>query len=185
MSNPDAYEQKLTAMRPYLTPEMSVLEIGCGSGNTGRRLAPLVASYRAMDLSSEMIRLGREEAPIPDNMTMEVGDCDTTEFGENVFDAVIAMNLLHLLPDPARTVHRLTRALRPGGSLITGTVTLKHLWWLRLIATPLQMLGKVPDLRFMTQADTRALMTDAGLTIEMDSEPPSKISLFLIARKPG
>lgn len=55
-----AYEATLARVTTYLQPEDRVLEPGCGTGGTARRLAPLVASVvTATDISEEMIRIDR------------------------------------------------------------------------------------------------------------------------------
>lgn len=185
IGNPEAYERKLALTRSYLSPEMRVLEIGCGSGNTGREHAPLVARYTGIDLSPEMIRLGRAEAPLPDNMTMDVADCDSFDMAPGAYDMVLALSLLHLVPDPESTVARIAATLAPGGVFVSSTAAIAHLWWLGPVLRGLAALGKVPRINFFRPDDIRALMRDAGLVIEVDESPNGKSTLFLIARKPG
>ena len=184
MDDPEAYERKLALTRPYLSADMNVLEIGAGSGNTARRHAPLVQHYTAMDLSPEMVRLGREAGPIPENMEMVVGDCDRCDLPPESYDMVLALSLLHLLPDPQTTLSRIAGALSPGGVFVSSTATIAHMWPLKLVAPLLRALGKVPHINFFRPEDVRALINGAGLTIEVD-ERFGKDVLFLIARKMG
>ncbi len=48
-------DNTLRKLRPYLTPQTRVLEIGCGAGHTLQTIAPHVACYCALDLSAVLI----------------------------------------------------------------------------------------------------------------------------------
>ena len=47
-----AYEEKLRCVTSLLKPTDRVLEIGCGTGGTARKIAPVVAHVTATDLST-------------------------------------------------------------------------------------------------------------------------------------
>jgi amino acid adenylation domain-containing protein len=58
----DAYgDNALLKLRPLLDPRSRVLEIGCASGITMFRLAPLCGHYVGTDLSSELLAFSRRE----------------------------------------------------------------------------------------------------------------------------
>lgn len=179
------YEHKLALTRKHLRPDMEVLEFGCGSGNTARLHAPLVKSYRAIDLSPKMIELGRAEGPIPDNMTMEAADFDQIDIAPASLDAVLALSVLHLVPDPQATIAKVRKALRPGGVFVTSTACLKSMWPLRVLAPIARATGLIPPLAFFTDDELRAMMTDAGFEIVEDWRGEARVPLFLIARATG
>ncbi len=54
-----AYKEKLDCVTALLQPTDRVLEIGCGTGATANKIAPVVAHVTATDLSAEMIRIAR------------------------------------------------------------------------------------------------------------------------------
>ena len=62
-----AYQKKLQITQKYLKPDMSVLEFGCpkgyrfayGTGGTAIIHAPYVKHLRAIDFSSEMIKIAQ------------------------------------------------------------------------------------------------------------------------------
>ena len=59
----DDYGDSIRAkLAPHLTPSSRVLEIGCSSGISMFRLAPLVAEYVGTDLSPEILAWTRKEA---------------------------------------------------------------------------------------------------------------------------
>ncbi len=188
MSIPDqsAYEHKLKVTQSYLTPEMSVLEIGCGTGGTARLHAPHVRRYRATDFAPAMIEIARErdaEAP-QDNLRFDVAAVEDIPPSEGPYDAVLAMSLLHLvadLPDVLRRVHSL---LAPGGLLVTSTVCLAEFpWYLRAVVTVGRTLRVFPPIRKLSEAELRAALTAAGFEIDYAWVPGPRSARFIVARK--
>lgn len=185
LADPETYEWKLALTQGYMRSDMDVLEIGCGSGNTARRHAPLVKSYTAMDISGAMLEGARALGPVPDNMTFVQADFDTAGVAPESYDMVLALSVLHLVPDPAATVARIGRVLRPGGVFVASTAVLGNLKRLRFIAAIGQFFGAIPHLAYLTEDDMRAMMCDAGLEVVLDERPDGHAALVLIARKPA
>jgi amino acid adenylation domain-containing protein len=114
----DAYgENALTKLRPYLGPRSRVLEIGCGSGITMFRLAPLCGHYFGTDLSSDVLGFAKHEMVRRDarNITLvhlpahRINELDESDFdvvvcnsvaqcfvGHNYFRAVLAKAITRL-----------------------------------------------------------------------------------------
>ncbi|MGH1369985.1 MAG: class I SAM-dependent methyltransferase [Maritimibacter sp.] len=179
----DTYEAKLALIKPYLRNDMRVLEFGCGSGNTARRLAPSVGQYTAMDISPEMIRIGRKEGDVPSNMEMVPGDFDAIDLAPSSIDMIVAMNVVHLVPNPEATIAKVAASLRPGGIFVSSTGTIAHLWFLKALLAPLKAVGKVPEIAFLKPTQVRHWMGNAGMEIVEDPQFSSKSTVFLITRK--
>jgi ubiquinone/menaquinone biosynthesis C-methylase UbiE len=188
MKIPDqaAYEHKLGVTREYLRDDMSVLEIGCGTGGTARLHAPHVRAYRATDFSPAMIEIARAraaEAP-QDNLRFDVAAVEDIPLSDGPYDAVLAMSLLHLvadLPDVLRRVHGL---LAPGGLLVSSTVCLADFpWYLRAVVVVGRTLRVFPPIRTLSEAELRAALDAAGFAIEHDWAPGPRSARFLVARK--
>ncbi|MGB3182825.1 MAG: condensation domain-containing protein [Cyclobacteriaceae bacterium] len=87
----------LIKLRPLLTKEMRVLEIGCSSGISMFRLAPLVREYYGTDLSSEILkkteaerqRLGQGNIILNVCPAHEVSDLDIGKFDLVIINSVI------------------------------------------------------------------------------------------------
>jgi SAM-dependent methyltransferase len=56
-----SYQKKLAITQKYLTPDMRVVEFGCGTGSTAIVHAPEVKTYDAIDVSEKMVEIGRHE----------------------------------------------------------------------------------------------------------------------------
>jgi SAM-dependent methyltransferase len=101
----------------FLTPRTSVLEIGSGSGRWLRYLAPKVGRVEAIEPSSAVVVSARSAAPHP-NVRVVQADLARCPYPEGAFDLVIALGVLHHMPDTARAVIDAARYVRPGGRLL-------------------------------------------------------------------
>ena len=186
ISNPDQYEATLGLMRSYLQPEHHVLEIGCGTGSTALELAPGVASYTATDLSAEMIRIARGKLTddLPADLAFEVGRAGALPDGS--FDAILALNLLHLVRDLETVIDQVFERLPSGGLFIAKTGLLKDgAFFLRPLILAMQLVGKAPYVRRLSASELRAMLTDAGFELIEDFlQPDTAPRLFTVARKP-
>ena len=100
ISDTESYARKLAATQALMRPDMTVLELGCGTGSTALEHAPHVASIVATDVSAAMLAIGREKAERAGIENVSFRQSSVEEFiGENGYDMVLALNLLHLLPD--------------------------------------------------------------------------------------
>lgn len=180
-----SYEHKLKLTRDHFRPDMSVLEIGCGTGSTAILHAPHVAQYLAVDISERMIEIARAK-DAPPNLSFQVADVEEMPLEPGSFDMVQAHSALHLLNDPKATIEKIYDAVKPGGLFISSTACVGGVWWLKLIAPIGKALGKFPHIAWFTENDLRQMMRDAGFEIIEDWRPKGKIkALFLIARKPN
>lgn len=179
-----SYEHKLKLTQDRFRPDMSVLEIACGTGSTAILHAPHVAKYLAVDISERMIEIARAKDG-PSNLSFQVADIEEMPLEPGSFDMVQAHSALHLLKDPKMAIEKMYGALKPGGLFVSSTACVGGVWWLKLIAPIGKALGKVPHIAWFTEDGLRQMMRDAGFEIIEDWRPNGKLkALFLIARKP-
>lgn len=107
----------------------SALEIGIG---TGRIALPLLARgvrVTGIDISPRMIerlraKYAAERAAHPETpwgpLDVSLGDITALPFGAGAFDAVVAVHVLHLVPQWRQAFSEALRVLRPGAPLLLG-----------------------------------------------------------------
>ncbi|WP_273498538.1 class I SAM-dependent methyltransferase [Lentibacter algarum] len=189
MRSVDDYEHTLARTLSHLTPEMRVLEMGCGTGTTALRLAPHVKAFVGTDQSSEMIRIARDKAA-DDHSNLEfrvLGAAESAQLEEG-FDVVMGFNLFHLVPDADAVLADIFKMLKPGGLMISKTPCLmdKAFGWKRFLVAGmlpiLKRIGKAPDVGLWRIADVDRRIADAGFeTLEAGNFPA--ISRYVVARK--
>ncbi len=182
-----AYKEKLKVTREYFSPQMQVLEFGCGTGSTALVHAPHVQYYLATDYSAAMLEIARRKAEEQgvDNLSfVQVAFEDLAE-PEQSFDMILALNIVHLLEDPFAAVEKVARLLKPGGYFVSSTACLDdNLPLLKYILPPFRMIGLLPLVRFFTAKEFIARVEQSGFDIEREWQP-KKGMLFLVARRAG
>lgn len=105
-------------------PDMSVVDLGSGSGQLSIPLAHRVGRVLALDISPTMIELlvaNAAEAGVS-NIETRVGAIETVDIAPGSVDLVVSNYALHHLrdPDKALAVQAAATWLRPGGRLVVG-----------------------------------------------------------------
>ena len=114
------YDAIADRVRKYLTKELALLELACGSGQMTFRLCREVKEYVATDFSEEMIRQAKKNV-CPSNLMLEVRDATDLPYEDASFDAVLIANALHIMPEPDKAMSEISRVLKPGGYLFAPT----------------------------------------------------------------
>lgn len=107
-----------------LIPEGAhVLDCAAGTGEFSLAAAKRAGSVLCTDQSEAMLNWARKKAARRgcSNIQFDLRDIMALPDPDGSFDAVIAGNVLHLLPEPERAVRELWRVTAPGGRLILPT----------------------------------------------------------------
>ncbi len=187
VANMAAYEKKLEITRSYLRPEMEVLEIGCGTGTTALKHAPLVKHILATDLSQVMLQIAREKAVAEgvENVTFQQASVEELELHEASIDVVMAHSVLHLLEDREAALAKLFATLKPGGLLVSSTVCISGWMSIFKVIGPIgKLLGLLPTVKVINAAQLERDLRAAGFVIEESWQPEKSMALFNVARKP-
>ncbi|WLQ16238.1 class I SAM-dependent methyltransferase [Hahella aquimaris] len=182
-----AYEKKLAVTQQFLGADMRVLEFGCGTGSTAIVLAPQVAEYLATDASSKMIDIARaklSDKPIP-GLKFDVATLDDYRGQSEIYDAILGLNILHLLRDPDHAIQQVYGLLKPGGVFISNTACLSDTRpYLRLITPVGKLLRLMPYVKFLSRKGLETSMERAGFEIDYKWIPETtKDVYFMVARK--
>jgi len=188
----DAYTQTLELTRSYLRANDHILEIGCGTGSTALLLAENVNKITASDISANMTKIGSDKGKQQNisNVTFINADLFDSALGADIYDAVLALNLLHLIEDMPAAIRRINDLLKPGGVFISKTfcvegAKLPFKTRMMMMVLPLmQKIGKAPYVSFMSIAELENAITSAGFEIvEAGNYPASSSSRYVVARK--
>jgi ABC-2 type transport system ATP-binding protein len=96
----------------------AVLELGCGTGYFSQMITDKVKHLTSTDLSHEMLEQAKEKLGQYNNVEVQKEDCYGTSFENNMFDAVLLVNLLHIVKKPNTVLNEIYRVLKPGGRVV-------------------------------------------------------------------
>jgi SAM-dependent methyltransferase len=91
-----------------------VLEVGCGSGLFLRYLRDAGYAVEGVETSKAEVRYAREQF----GLAVSEGALETLPLETGHYDAVVMVNVLEHILDPAATVARIHSLLRPGGWVV-------------------------------------------------------------------
>ncbi|GGO86249.1 hypothetical protein GCM10011348_36670 [Marinobacterium nitratireducens] len=181
----ESYRKKLEVTRRYFRPDWEVLEFGCGTGGTAIVHAPHVKHILAIDISARMLEFARSKAGQAgvQNICFQQGTLDSLQCNAESFDAVLGLNILHLLEDVDAAVTRVYELLKPGGIFVSSTALIADakLHW-RLLIPIMQCLGFAPYVNRFDKPQLLAMLTGAGFRIDYEWQP-SRESVFIVAKK--
>lgn len=107
-------------------PEMSLLEVGCGSAKLSALLAQNGLKITGVDRSPNALRVARNNmATLGVAGTLVQGDAFFLPFGSHTFDVVISTGLLEHFRDPLPIVAEMKRVLKSGGLFFSDIAPLK------------------------------------------------------------
>jgi SAM-dependent methyltransferase len=108
-------------LRRYgLSGALSILDVGCGTGEITHRLAALFPQAEVIGLDlieSHLDEARRRYARFGARLRFASGDATALAAADGSFDLVVCRHVLQVVPDPAAVVAELARVTRPGGRL--------------------------------------------------------------------
>lgn len=140
------------------TAAVSVLDVGCGFGETAQLLLDHGYQVIGLDLSEEAISRAQQRAPAAQLL---VGSAYRLPFEDSRFAAVVSLDVLEHLEQPEVAIAEMVRVLQPGGWLI---ITVPHAgWsgWLDPANWQARLRGHRPDHRHFSPAQLIKLLGPA------------------------
>lgn len=102
---------------------LSILDVGCGGGLICEPIARLGAKVTGVDPAEENIRAARLHAQTSGlDIDYRATRIEEIAGGEDRFDAVMCLEVIEHVPDPAAFLAHCAKALKPGGLLIVSTL---------------------------------------------------------------
>ena len=111
--------QQAAFLLPFLSANISLLDVGCGPGSITSDLAEMLAPGAVVGMDNDPQRIQSATAHAFEravsNVSFEVGDAAALSFLDGTFDAAFANTLLQHVPDPGAVIAEVFRVLKPGG----------------------------------------------------------------------
>lgn len=117
--------------KAYLHPEMTVADVGAGTGFVAAGLATLVRHVHVLDGSPQMLEVARKNLAQFDNLEFHLADGLALPLPDAGLDAAFANMYLHHCPDPLSAIREMVRLLRPGGRLVITDMDTHTYEWLK------------------------------------------------------
>src|SRR5215467_1445694 len=159
------------------------LDVGAADGLLSRQLTDRGWRVTAIEGDPALAQAGARhcERMITVNLDREI------PVGEGPFDVIVYGDVLEHLVDPQRVFVELDRSLAPAGFVVISVPNIAHLWIrLLLLVGRFDYLDRgILDhshLRFFTERSLRAMLADAGLSIERFTATPAPLYQILPAR---
>lgn len=164
-----------------------VLEVAAGTGIVTSAIARTCGSVVATDYASAMIEsLGRRvQDDRLDNVTCEQADIYSLPYQAGEFDAVVAANILHIVPDLPGAIRALRKVTKPGGLLVAPTFCHDQTWFSWLASRIFSVSGFPGHRRFSLRSLESAL-EENGLDVIRSEVLPGLIPIgYVEARFQG
>ena len=139
-----------------------VLDVACGPGTLGRRIASPTRTVYGVDISWSMLRQGvaylTQEGV--GNVQFARATADALPFPDAFFNVALCGGALHLFADTLAALREIARVMKPGALLVVTTFTPAHVGILRfeVIRGRIQKLGG----RLFELAQLEGYLTQAG-----------------------
>lgn len=152
----------LAVLRPMA--DWRVLDAGCGDGRFAASIAKHVAIVIGIDASDEMLRAaGNRPGGAGLAIDLACADVSTLPFASDSFDAVTAVTVLCLMPDPVAALKELARVVRPGGRVVVGELGRWSPWALQRRVAARRHGGLWNSARFWSKRTLSAALIAAEL----------------------
>ena len=101
-----------------LAPDAQVLDLACGTGDLTKALAQRGWQVTGLDISAEMMEVGKEKcATLDPRPAFVLGSAEAIAFEDSTFDAVTIAFGLRNFDHRAQCLQEIRRVLKPGGTL--------------------------------------------------------------------
>jgi ubiquinone/menaquinone biosynthesis C-methylase UbiE len=102
-----------------LTPQMDVLDYGCGTGLLAIQLQPHVHSVCGADSSPAMVAVLQDKIATlkPSNVSTQLVDFERGAHASGSYDLIVSSMVTHHVPDTAALFREWFRLLNPGGKI--------------------------------------------------------------------
>ena len=161
------YLEKRTAFVLQNCPGGELLDVGCGTGTLAGRLA--AAGYRVSGVDPSEGMLDVLRANVPEVRAVQGSGTDLP-FGDDSFDVVMSVAVMHHVADPGavrRALGEMVRVCRPGGRVLHWDHNPRNPYWRFLMARVPQDTGEE---RLVPEEEVTSALRDAGAEVLLSTQ---------------
>lgn len=159
-----------------------ILNVGCGTGILEQKLLRADGPHTivGVDASSNMVKRAQAKVGNHPAVTIRRATASDLPFGDDSFDVVVTVSVLHYLKDPVACLREIRRVLRPTGRVFVVDWSCDYTI-MRLRDAVLRALDPA-HVRTYTSREVRDLFQEAGLAIQrLDTFRSGTYGLFFAA----
>ena len=159
-----------------------VLEVAAGTGIVTEAIAQTSNSVVATDYAEAMVEALQQRVRDAglENVTCEQADIYALPYSAGEFDAVVAANVLHLVPDLPAAIRALRKVTKPGGLLVAPTFCHDETKVSWLLSRVFAVTG-FPGHRRFTLQSLRNALKENGLQVKQFESLPGLIPIGFVA----
>ena len=166
----DVYQEVVGWLQSQFEDTDTTLELGCGTGFFSGIIADRVQHLTATDFALEMIEQAKKNLSQFSNVEVQKGDSYDTSFADNVFDALLLANLLHIVENPVAVLKESHRVLQSDGRIVIVDATGHGMSFFKkmgLVVRYLRRFGKPPSSnRSLSPDELVAMVKETGFALE-------------------
>jgi ubiquinone/menaquinone biosynthesis C-methylase UbiE len=150
-----------------LKENMSILDIGCGTGWALGQTARLIdnkGSFYGVDLSAKMIERAKENFKAKENFHFIKSNAESIPLDDNLFDAIICTNSFHHYLHPDKALKEMYRLIKTGGKVYILDPT-ADIWAIKIIHKLIHFFENGHAKMYSTK-EFKELIVDSGLKYE-------------------
>lgn len=112
-------QEKILLKRVFEEENLEVLDVGCGTGEIGSRIAKEFSPKHiaGVDLAESHIRLAKKRFGGISELSFQVADAAKMPFPDDRFDVALCRHMLQAVPDPLAVIREMIRLVKPNGWL--------------------------------------------------------------------
>jgi SAM-dependent methyltransferase len=162
-----------------------ILHLGTGEGDYDPMLTRFADEVDACDINPDDIEFARARNATVDRLRYWVQDGHALDFPDAHFDAVVSVDVIEHVADPALLVREIARVLKPGGRAVITAPNVDFPWTYDPLHRALSRSRKLLGIgayayghdRLVSEDELRGWLDAAGL----DSDPAARITHALAA----
>lgn len=119
--NRKTHKALCAVVEKQISQDDNVLECACGTGLLSGVIAKKCKTLVATDFSVNMLKKAKRKYGKLKNAEFKQGNILQIEYPGEIFDVVVAANVIHLLDEPYKALSELDRVCKNGGKIIIPT----------------------------------------------------------------